>query len=63
MRKVEVIPVVSGAFETIKKTLGKWLEKIGIKIKTEHIQKIAVLSTARILRKVLETSRGLKMPL
>ena len=55
MRIVEVIPVVVRALRTITKNLGKWNEKIGIKIKAEHIQKTAILRTARILRKVLET--------
>ena len=38
MRKVVVIPVVVGALGTITKNLDKWIEKIGIKIKAEHIQ-------------------------
>ena len=54
MRKVEVIPVVVGALGMITKNLDKWIEKIGIKIKAEHIQETAILGTARILRKVLE---------
>ena len=37
MRKVEVIPVVVGALGTTKKCLDKRIEKIGIKIKAEHI--------------------------
>ena len=63
MRKVEVIPVVVRALGTIPKRLDKWIEKIGMKIKAEHIQKTAILGTARILRKVLETCKELKMPL
>ena len=55
MRKVEVIPVVVGALGMITKNLDKWIEKIGIKIKAEHIRKTTILGTARILRKVLET--------
>ena len=54
MRKVEVIPVVVGALGMITKNLDKWIEKIGIKINAEHIQKTAIFWTARILRKVLE---------
>ena len=55
MRKVEVIPVVVGALGAIPKNLDKWIEKIGTKIKVEHIQKTATLGTVSILRKVLET--------
>ena len=55
IKKVEVIPVVVGALGTITKNLDKWIEKIGIKIKTEHLQKTAILGSARILREVLET--------
>ena len=56
MRKVEVIPVVFvEALATIAKNMDERIEKIGIKIKAEHIQKTAILGTARILRKVLET--------
>ena len=55
MRKVEVTPVVVGALVTITKNFEKWIEKIGIKIKAEHLQKTAILGTARILRKVQET--------
>ena len=53
MRKVEVIPVVVGALRTMPKTLDKWIEKIGMKIKAEHIEKTVILGTVRILRKVL----------
>ena len=47
MRKVEVIPVVVGALGMITKNLDKWIEKIGIKMKAEHIQKTTILGTAR----------------
>ena len=43
MRKVEVMPVVVGALGTITKILDKWIEKIGMKIKGEHIYKTAIL--------------------
>ena len=55
MKKVRVIPVVVGALGTIAKNLDKRIEKIRIKIKAERIQKTAILGTARILKKVLET--------
>ena len=50
MKKVVVIPIVVGALETITK-FGKYLESLGIRI--EHVQKSALLGTARIIRKVL----------
>ena len=54
MKKVEVIPVIIGALGTITKKMKGWLEKIGIEIRTELLQKTALLGTARILRKVME---------
>ena len=51
MRKVEVIPDVVGA---IPKGLNKSLQNIGIRVRPGHVQKAALLGTARILRKVLE---------
>ena len=54
LKKVEVVPVVIGALGSVSKRLKKWLEKLGIEIKTEVLQKTALLGTARILRQVLE---------
>ena len=54
MKKVEVIPVIIGALGTITKKLKGWLEKIGVEIRTELLQKSALLGTARIIRKVME---------
>ena len=51
MQKVEVIPDVVGA---ILKGLNKSLQNIGIRVRTGHVQKAALLGTARILRRVLE---------
>ena len=51
MKKVVVIPIVVGALETITTKFGKYLESLGIRI--EHVQKSALLGTARIIRKVL----------
>ena len=55
MKKVTVIPVVIGALGAVSKEFDKWIEKIGIDLRTGHVQKTALLGTARILRKVLET--------
>ena len=48
-----MIPIVIGALGCVSKNLGKWIDKLGIKVKTECLQKTALLGTSRILRKVL----------
>ena len=53
MKKVEVIPIVVGALGAVSKKLDKWIEKLGIHIRIELLQKTALLGTARILRKSL----------
>ena len=53
MKRVTVIPVVVGALEAVPTGLEKWVEKIEIKVRVEHLQKPALLGTARILRMVL----------
>ena len=55
MKKVTVIPVVIGSLGAVAKEFDKWIEKIGINLRAGHVQKTALLGTARILRKVLET--------
>ena len=45
MKKVEVIPIVVGTLGAVSKKLDKWIEKLGIHIRIELLQK-----TARILR-------------
>ena len=55
-RKVSVIPVVVGMLGCVTKDAEQYLEKIEIKVRTDLIQKTALLGTARILRKVLEIS-------
>jgi len=52
--KAGVIPIVIDAFGTIPRGLETNLRTLGIKIKNELIQKVALLGTARILRKLLE---------
>ena len=44
-----------GALEAISKKLDKWIEKLGIHIRIELLRKTALLGTARILRKSLES--------
>ena len=50
MRKVIVIPVVIGALGAVS---VNFLNRIGVNVKLEVIQKTALLGTAKILRKVL----------
>ena len=53
--KVTIIPIVIGAFGTVTKGLLKGLEDLEVGGRVEIIQTTALLRTARILRKVLET--------
>ena len=55
MKKVEVIPKVVGALGAVSNKLDRWIEKLGIHIRIELLQKIALLGTARILRRSLES--------
>ena len=49
MKKVVVIPIVVGAITT---KFEKYNESLGIEIRIKHVQKSALLGTARIIRKV-----------
>ena len=53
--KVTIVPIVIGAFGTITKGLLKVLEDLEVGGRVETIQTTALLRTARILRRVLET--------
>ena len=53
--KVTIIPFVIGAFGTVSKGLLNGLENLEVGGRVETIQTIALLKTARILRRVLET--------
>ena len=53
--KVTIVPIVIGALGTITKRLLKGLEDLEIRRQVETIQTLALLRTARILRRVLET--------
>ena len=55
IRHLEVVLVVVGALGVVNKRLNAWLEKLGITIRMELLQKPALLGTARILRKLLES--------
>ena len=53
--KVRIIPIVIGTFGTVTKGLFKGLEDLEVWGRVETIQTTALLRTARILRRVLET--------
>ena len=56
IRHLEVVPVVVGALGVVvSNKLDAWLEKLGVTIRTGLLQKTALLGTARILRKLLES--------
>ena len=54
--KTETVSVVIGALGQVKKGLGKYVEKLQGNINIEELQKISLLDTAHILRKVLSTN-------
>ena len=53
--KKTIVPIVIGAFGTVAKVLLKAQEHMEVGGQVETIQTIALLKTARILRRVLET--------
>ena len=53
--QVTIIPIVIGAFGTVTKGLPNGLEDLEVGRRVETIQTTALLRTARILRRVLET--------
>ena len=53
--QVTIIPIVIGAFGTVTKGLLKGLEDLEVGRRVETVQTTALLRTARILRRVLET--------
>ena len=53
--KVTIVPIVIGVLGTVTKGLLKGLEVLEVGGRVETIQATALLRTARILRRVLET--------
>ena len=41
MKKEEVVPIVVGALGAVTGDIGKWLKKLEIKVRVEHLQKTA----------------------
>ena len=52
---LEVVPVVVGSLGVVSKRLDAWLEKLALTTRTGLTQKTALLGTARILSKLLES--------
>ena len=50
MKNVDVV-----ALSAVSKKLEQWIDKLGVKLKIEHLQKTSILGTARILRKTQES--------
>ena len=53
MMQTETVPVVIGALGVIKKGMDKCIERIPGSVNINELQKITLLGTAHILRKVL----------
>ena len=58
--KVTIVPIVIGAFGTVTKELLKGLDDLEVGGRVDTIQTTALLKTARILRRVLETCGDLR---
>ena len=52
--KLKIIPLVVSSFVTILKQFGNRLKQIFIKAGKAQVQKVVLLGTARILKKVFE---------
>ena len=50
IQKVIVVPVVIGALRAISVNFKEYMKRIGMNMRLEVIQKIALLGTAKILR-------------
>ena len=53
MKRVTVIPVVIGALGCISNCFGSYMEKIGVEVKLQVVQKTTLLGTENFLRKTL----------
>ena len=53
--KVTITPIVIGAFGTVTKGLLKGLEDLEVGGRVETVQTTALLKTAKVQRRVLET--------
>ena len=48
-----MIPIVVGVLGAITTKFEKYIESLEIEIRIEHVQKLALLGAARIIRKVV----------
>ena len=53
MRRVTVIPIVIGTLGAITTRFEKYVKEVGIELRVKHVQKTALLGTARVLRLIL----------
>ena len=53
MKEVDVIPIVVAALGAVSMRIRDWISRTGLKVRVEHLQKTALLGTARILRRHL----------
>ena len=52
MRSKDVAPVIIGALGAVSKKFEQYIGQLEIQIKTEYLQKAALLRTARTLRQI-----------
>ena len=55
MQRVTVIPIVIGTLGAITTRFEKNVKEVGIEMRVEHVQKTALLGTARVLRLILRS--------
>ena len=55
LRNVEIVPAVIGTLGSVSAEFDRWMGKLGITCNVGVMQKSALLGTAEMLRKVLET--------
>ena len=53
LKKVTVVPIVIGALGAVSHMFEKYMGKLDVTIRLEVIQKMALLGTAGLLRRVL----------
>ena len=50
-----MVLIVVGVLGAVTENIEKWIKKLGITVRLEHLQKTALLGTARIIRRYLNT--------
>ena len=54
-KEVTIVPIVIGALGTLSKNFCSWMDKIGMREKTDLLQKACLLGTAKVIRRTLDT--------